>query len=227
MYRNHHVEHGSRRDVGLAELISSPASDRGAPSCGQRSCAERWPGVDLFLQRFFLSYILYDCRCARLLYTTSFTFHHYITLFISTSRRSPTCCRWPCATRAGRSAPRPTGSGRPHGPRVPARRRRARHDAARLRRAGGAAPAARRATDVPVLFLTAKDAVEDRSPGSPRAATTTSPSRSAWRRWSPGCAGCCAGPAMVAARTTPSWSSATSRSTRTATRCAAAATDRA
>ena len=44
-----------------------------------------------------------------------------------------------------------------------------------------------------VLFLTARDAVEDRVAASPLAGTTTSPSRSAWRRCWPGCAGCCAG----------------------------------
>ena len=44
--------------------------------------------------------------------------------------------------------------------------RRARHDAARLRRARGAAPdARRRPRTCPVLFLTAKDAVEDRVAG--------------------------------------------------------------
>src|SRR6516225_7991483 len=43
--------------------------------------------------------------------------------------------------------------------------------------------------DICVLFLTARDAVEDRVAG-----LTTSPSRSAWKRSSPGCAGCCAGP---------------------------------
>jgi two-component system OmpR family response regulator len=47
-----------------------------------------------------------------------------------------------------------------------ARRGRARHDASRLRRPGGAAPDARaRTTAVPVLFLTARDAVEDRVAG--------------------------------------------------------------
>ena len=35
---------------------------------------------------------------------------------------------------------------------------------------------------VPVLFLTARDATEDKVPGSPSGATTTSPSRSASRR---------------------------------------------
>ena len=56
--------------------------------------------------------------------------------------------------------------GRAGGARVPARRRGARHHAARLRRARGAAPDARRQTPTcPVLFLTAKDAVEDRVAG--------------------------------------------------------------
>nr|BFE76781.1 hypothetical protein GCM10020092_100820 [Actinoplanes digitatis] len=52
-----------------------------------------------------------------------------------------------------------------------------------LRRLRGETP------DVPVLFLTAKDSVEDRIIGLTAAATTTSPSRSAWRRSWPGCAG--------------------------------------
>ena len=54
---------------------------------------------------------------------------------------------------------------RAHRPRVPPGRRGARRDAARHRRPGGAAPAARRRPDVPVLFLTARDAVEDRVAG--------------------------------------------------------------
>ena len=41
--------------------------------------------------------------------------------------------------------------------------------------------------DVPVLFLTARDSVEDRVAGLTAGATTMSPSRSRWRRWSPGC----------------------------------------
>ena len=45
------------------------------------------------------------------------------------------------------------------------RRRRARHDAARHRRPRGAAPDADLAPDVPVVFLTARDAVEDRVAG--------------------------------------------------------------
>ena len=49
--------------------------------------------------------------------------------------------------------------------RASARRGRARHDAARLRRPGGAAPDARPQPDVPVVFLTARDAVEDRVAG--------------------------------------------------------------
>jgi two-component system OmpR family response regulator len=49
----------------------------------------------------------------------------------------------------------------------------------RLRHAGN---------DVPVLFLTAKDAVATASRASPPAATTTSPSRSASRRSSRVCA---------------------------------------
>ena len=49
---------------------------------------------------------------------------------------------------------------------VRARRRRARHDAARLRRPRGAAPDARHPSPTyPVLFLTARDAVEDRVAG--------------------------------------------------------------
>ena len=44
-------------------------------------------------------------------------------------------------------------------------RRRARHDAARHRRPRGAAPDARPQPDVPVVFLTARDAVEDRVAG--------------------------------------------------------------
>ena len=51
------------------------------------------------------------------------------------------------------------------GPGVRARRGRARHDAARLRRHGGAAPDARAQPTIPVLFLTANDAVEDRVAG--------------------------------------------------------------
>ena len=51
------------------------------------------------------------------------------------------------------------------GGRSSARRRRPGHDAARLRRPRGAAPAARERPDVSVLFLTARDAVEDRVAG--------------------------------------------------------------
>ena len=43
-------------------------------------------------------------------------------------------------------------------------------------------------TETPVLFLTAKDSLDDRIAASPRAATTTSPSRSASRRSSRACA---------------------------------------
>ena len=48
--------------------------------------------------------------------------------------------------------------------------------------------------DICVLFLTARDAVEDRVAGLTAGGDDTSPSRSAWRRSSPGCGGCCAGP---------------------------------
>ena len=41
--------------------------------------------------------------------------------------------------------------------------------------------------DAPVLFLTARDSLRTRSPGSPSVATTTSPSPSASKRWWPGC----------------------------------------
>ena len=53
----------------------------------------------------------------------------------------------------------------PHGPGVPARRDRAGHHAARLRRPRGAAPGAPEPPHVCVLFLTAKDAVDDRVAG--------------------------------------------------------------
>ena len=64
----------------------------------------------------------------------------------STTRpTSPSCSRWPCATRAGTcQLAHDRHRRRRRGPRLPARRRRARHDAARHRRPRGAAPAARR-----------------------------------------------------------------------------------
>src|SRR5277367_3094325 len=48
---------------------------------------------------------------------------------------------------------------------------------------------------LPVLLLTAKDAVEDRIAGLTAGATITSPSRSVWKKWCCGCAHCCGAPA--------------------------------
>jgi two-component system OmpR family response regulator len=45
-----------------------------------------------------------------------------------------------------------------------------------------------------LLLLTAKDSVEDRIAGLTAAATTTSQSRSASKRWCCGCARCCGAP---------------------------------
>ena len=85
----------------------------------------------------------------------------------TTSRRSPTWSRPRCATRASRSTTagdRPRRARRGRG--VPARPRGARRDAARPRRlrgrAGGCAP---RRDGVPVMFLTARDATEDKVRG--------------------------------------------------------------
>ena len=47
--------------------------------------------------------------------------------------------------------------------------------------------------DTPVLMLTARDAVDDRSRGSTPGPTTTWSSRSPWRSCWPGCAPCCGG----------------------------------
>lgn len=53
----------------------------------------------------------------------------------------------------------------------------------------------REAPSVCVLFLTARDAVEDRIRRHHHAAaTTTSPSPTAWKKSWPGCAGCSGGP---------------------------------
>src|SRR5215468_2286760 len=46
--------------------------------------------------------------------------------------------------------------------------------------------------EVPVIFLTARDTSSDTVTGLRSEATTTSPSRSRWRRWWPGSGRCCA-----------------------------------
>jgi CheY-like chemotaxis protein len=66
---------------------------------------------------------------------------------------------------------------------------------------GGLETLRRLRTELPrvcVLFLTARDSVEDESPASRPAVTTTSPSPSASRRRSPGCAACSAAPGSPA-----------------------------
>ena len=81
------------------------------------------------------------------------------------------------------------------------------------------------ALEVPVLYLSARDAVEDRIAGLTPAPRTTSPSRSAWPRWSPGSAACCAGPGSPPRRPKPAWSWAISCWTRAAGKWSRAGAD--
>ena len=85
----------------------------------------------------------------------------------TTSRTSSSCCRRACASPASRSPPRTTGTQALDAAReLPPRPDRARRDDAGHRRLRGRAPAARpRAAACPVLFLTARDAAEDKITG--------------------------------------------------------------
>ena len=84
----------------------------------------------------------------------------------TTRRTSASCWTPPCGTSGSTWPRRRTGGRRSSRRRRPARPDRARRDAPRPRRLRGVpAPPGRRRSDVPVMFLTARDATEDKVRG--------------------------------------------------------------